>query len=144
MGAGRLKLAVDSTRERDYINSQISAANDSISQYQADYDQFRATTSLVTDLLPFPPEVEAIGVAGANYMYYEGHEEERDSISTHGSNLTDVGADGVTYTNVHTGEESGGPRFFKQDRKDAKADLKYGIKMHGGRHLTNRDLAKLR
>ena len=29
-------------------------------------------------------------------------------------------------------------------RKDAKADLKYGIKMHGGRHLTKRDLAKLR
>tara|TARA_R100000988_G_C3857167_1_gene97607 strand:- start:8 stop:226 length:219 start_codon:yes stop_codon:yes gene_type:complete len=29
-------------------------------------------------------------------------------------------------------------------RKDAKTDLKYGIKMHGGRHLTKQDLRKLR
>jgi len=29
-------------------------------------------------------------------------------------------------------------------RKDAKLDVKYGIKVHGGRHLTKRDLAKLR
>jgi len=29
-------------------------------------------------------------------------------------------------------------------RKDAKLDIKHGIKVHGGRHLTKRDLAKLR
>jgi len=29
-------------------------------------------------------------------------------------------------------------------RKDAKEDLKYGIKMHGSGKLTKRDLAKLR
>ncbi len=29
-------------------------------------------------------------------------------------------------------------------RKDAKTDLKYGIKMHGGKNLTKQDLQKLR
>jgi hypothetical protein len=29
-------------------------------------------------------------------------------------------------------------------RKDAKTDVKYGIKMHGGKNLTKQDLQKLR
>jgi hypothetical protein len=29
-------------------------------------------------------------------------------------------------------------------RKDAKDDLKYGIRMHGGKNLTKEDLRKLR
>tara|TARA_B100001057_G_C22097342_1_gene661858 strand:- start:243 stop:470 length:228 start_codon:yes stop_codon:yes gene_type:complete len=29
-------------------------------------------------------------------------------------------------------------------RKDAKTDIKYGIKMHGGKNLTKQDLQKLR
>lgn len=123
MGAGRLKLAVDSTRERDYINSQITAANDAIQAYQDSTDTFRAGMSFVTDLLPLPPEIEAIGTAVASYAYWEGTEDERDAIGGYSTNLTDIGADDVTYTNVHTGEESGGPRFYKQSRESSAADI---------------------
>ena len=139
MGAGRLKLAVDSTRERNYINQQIADANDAISEYQSDYDQFRANVSLVTDLLPLPPEIEAGGVAIANYAYYEGTQDDRDAIGDFGTNITGTahGDADNPYTNVHTGETSTKPRFFKTSRADASADIDRALDTLDSSHLPN-------